>query len=228
MPWSGGFPDCMEAQDVAVFRIVIPPEMPSQYVLDDAERARAARFLREVDRIRFTASHRAVRQILGRLLGEPPERLQFETGQWGKPALAGCQFNLSHSGGLALLAVSHTLAVGADVEQWRADCPILDLAQRTFHPQEAAVVSETSQFFRFWSLKEAFMKLTGQGFHLPPDRFRISPDDPPRLLWSEHDAGPCSLHTLAIDAGYSAALAVGGEPRRMHLHTWKEDVACTT
>lgn len=99
-------------------------------------------------------SRRALRQILGLHLGLPAEELQFETGRYGKPRLAtpgaGLEFNLSHSGSLALVAAARR-EVGVDVERIRAKRPV--------------------DFYRRWADREARVKCLGIGLTgpVPPE-----------------------------------------------------------
>ena len=100
---------------------------------------------------------------------------EIRTGEYGKPcfpALPGFHFSLSHSGSMALCAVSDR-ALGCDIEQIRGDR--LRLAARFFHPQEyawlLALPEEERQegFFRLWTSKESFIKAIGRGLSLPLD-----------------------------------------------------------
>ena len=81
------------------------------------ERARAARFHFERDRARYLRGHAAVRHLLAAYAGQEPHALVFARGAHGKPALAGTalEFNLSHSEGCAVLAVTRGRRVGVDV-----------------------------------------------------------------------------------------------------------------
>lgn len=101
-------------------------------------------------------------------------------GPNGKPYLPDrpdLYFNISHSGSKVLCAVSGR-EVGCDVERVRE--AKLQVARRCFHPAEYETLMGCSDsaardrlFYRFWTLKESFMKVTGYGFQLPPDRFCI-------------------------------------------------------
>jgi len=85
-------------------------------LLSSEELARAARFYFEKDRDHFIVAHAMLRDVLSRYLGVGPRDIQFSIGSHGKPALAEpsplCDFNLSHSGELALLAVTRGQTVG--------------------------------------------------------------------------------------------------------------------
>ncbi|MFQ6018930.1 MAG: 4'-phosphopantetheinyl transferase family protein, partial [Kiloniellaceae bacterium] len=83
------------------------------------ERARAARYRRAENRIRFIAGRGTLRRLLGAYLRRDPRALAFGYGAWGKPVLiegGGLAFNLSHARDLALVAVARGCDVGVDVE----------------------------------------------------------------------------------------------------------------
>lgn len=118
----------------------------------------------------------AIREA-GFALGEP------EAGEYGKPAFpgSGFHFNLSHSGDWVLCAAAGH-EVGCDIERiGRAD---LSVAKRFFAPGEYAAILASPEeernvlFYRFWTLKESFVKATGFGLHLPLDGFEICPGEP--------------------------------------------------
>ena len=77
---------------------------------DDQERA--ARFLNPDDRDGFVAARGFLLTILGAYTKTAPDTLRLHYNPYGKPALYLCenqrniQFNLSHSGDWALLAVT--------------------------------------------------------------------------------------------------------------------------
>jgi 4'-phosphopantetheinyl transferase len=90
-------------------------------LLDEPERERAARIVREPARRRWMAARGVLRMLLGAYVGMEPSALRFAWGPSGKPKLAlpeasRLRFSLSHSGGLAVYALSEIGAVGVDVE----------------------------------------------------------------------------------------------------------------
>lgn len=143
-------------------------------ILSEDEKMRAARYRFEKDRRSFTLRRSLLRLILGRYLEIEPARLQFSYGHWGKPALAhprdgNLHFNLSHSDGVALYAVTHDGAVGVDIERVRVIQEARQIADRFFSPQEVAAWlslpgdEQPESFLRHWSRKEACLKATGRG-----------------------------------------------------------------
>lgn len=87
----------------------------------------------------------------------------------GKPFLLDYPdicFNFSHSGNVALCALSDQ-PVGADVEMIRKISP--SLVNYTMNDSEQEQINASSnptmQFLYFWTRKEALLKLTGEGIH---------------------------------------------------------------
>jgi 4'-phosphopantetheinyl transferase len=88
------------------------------------------------------------------------------------------QFNLSHSGERALLALGVGRPVGVDIEQHRALDP-LALARRFFSRDEIDALdrlggqARAEAFFRCWTRKEALIKAMGDGLSFPLDSFAV-------------------------------------------------------
>src|SRR5437773_10842015 len=91
-------------------------------LLDDAERAAAARFYHDIDRQQYIAAHALLRTMLFRCTGLSPSAWRFVTGAKGKPAVhpdiphPRLQFNLSHTRGAVACAVTLDHPIGIDVE----------------------------------------------------------------------------------------------------------------
>lgn len=144
---------------------------PLSLVLDDEERDRARRYVRPADALSYRVAHGALRMILGGHVGIAPQRLRFARGEHGKPLLrdGGPLFSLSHSGGLALVAVSADRDVGVDVEQIRPIPRAVSLAELFFTPEEARTIADQPPscrdllFMRSWTAMEATVKAEGTG-----------------------------------------------------------------
>ena len=144
-------------------------------LLSDDEVERAARFVFEHHRRRWIAARSSLRRVLGDCLNELPARLRFVLGKHGKPQLdrpwreSGIEFNLAHSGDVALIAVCPQRRVGVDVEQLRGGVAETRLAERYFSLREAAelrslpIEEQELAFFRCWTRKEAYLKAIGCG-----------------------------------------------------------------
>jgi 4'-phosphopantetheinyl transferase len=152
MIWSPPPADLvLEPEDVHIWRIALdqPSARLQHYaqLLAPDETARAQRFYFERDRRHFTVGRGALRMILGRYAGIAPSQLQFTYTSYGKPALSEAtggdtlRFNLSHSAGLALCAVTRSREVGVDIEGVREMDDLPQIARQFFSANENAVLS---------------------------------------------------------------------------------------
>ena len=155
-------------------------------------------------------------------LGEVP--MTFDYGTQGKPYFksSGVFFNLSHSGEYVLCALA-PYEVGCDVEKIT---PIdLNIARRFFFRSEYAdiaaqetVEARSELFFRYWTLKESFMKVTGLGMKLPLDAFEIVRAAEITVHQSV-DTRQYSFAEFDDLFGYRCALCAAGDCRGAVLHT---------
>ncbi len=222
--------------DVDVWRIELgrPDEavLRARRVLAADEQDRADRFHFAEGRAAYVVCRAAVRSILAGYLGADAASLVFETGPHGKPALAGgaLKFNVAHSGGLALCAVSPALELGVDIERRRPLDDLEQVARRYFSARENEMLwrlpADLRQrgFFNAWTRKEAYIKGRGLGLSMKLDQFDVSltPGEPAQLLASRepgYSADHWRLVELDAPAGYTAALALAGENWR--LQRWE-------
>ena len=108
------------------------------------------------------------------------EDLRMSCGPQGKPELAAhpdIHFNVSHSGSLAVCAVSDA-PVGVDVEHSRKI--LWGVVRRFFRPEEQEWLERSPDpdrdFTRLWTRKESFLKRSGEGLSRPMDSFCVLPD----------------------------------------------------
>jgi 4'-phosphopantetheinyl transferase len=222
-----------------------PPGGPSRALartLSSEESSRADRFRFPRDRDRFIVGRGLLRAILGRYLGMEPERIEFRYGPRGKPALStvpgveGLRFNLSHSQGLALFALTRDREIGVDLEFIRPLHEVEGIADRFFSPREVAEWralrgdQRRQAFFNCWTRKEAYLKATGDGLAVPLDGFDVSlaPGKPARLrsvAALPREASRWWLCELAPPAEWAAALAVEGGACRVRYGSWSGDAS---
>jgi 4'-phosphopantetheinyl transferase len=203
--------------------------------LSDEERQRAERFLHAHDRRRYTVAHAALRLLLARYTGVDIHALRFAAGPQGKPALAGAgapaiSFNLSHSGELALVAVSTPARLGVDVEQLRPIDDAGTIARSFFAAAEEAALAAVPPadrdraFLTCWTRKEAFIKALGGGLSIDLASFEVSfsRDHPAFLRIADAALAAQSWRMIHLEpaAGYvGAAVTDAGvsEIRLLHL-----------
>lgn len=208
---------------VAVVDLDVSPERLAELraAFSPREQHRYDSFAFDHLRRRWGAARGSLRVALSRALGCAPAEVAFEYGAHGKPRVAGSplRFNISHSGGRALIAMAR-FEVGADIElprPRRTD----DIARRFFAPGENARLFalegpvRADAFFRLWTCKEAFLKVTGEGLSRSTRSFEIDPGPPARLLWATgipDAAERYSVHPLEVGEPYRAAV-VAESPR---------------
>jgi 4'-phosphopantetheinyl transferase len=208
-------------------------------ILDQEERARAAQFSFDRDRMRFIQAHGMVRQILAGYSDEDATTLTLARNKYGKPYLIprtngpNLQFSVSHSGDCCVLAVRLDHAVGIDVEQLRDLPEGIDIAQRYFTPAESKLLgglrgtARRDAFFALWTHKEAIVK--GFGVSLPANLGRVEFDfdtvGSPRLIaWGGDRSVAQSWSILRLDPapGYIGAVASVHPIRSLTSRDWND------
>jgi len=211
------------------------PDLLAQYarLLCPDEQARRVRYLIERVRHEFVVTRALVRTVLSKYTGVDPVQWRFTTNAYGKPDAVGpawaepLRFNLSHTRGLIVCAVTRLEEIGVDVENITRQSTGPDLARRYFSAQEVAdllklpLPRQQEVFFDYWTLKEAYIKARGKGLAIPLDEFsfdlasrdsvRISfspqlSDDP--STWRFAQFSPTSEHRVAL----AVRVRTGDEP----------------
>ena len=220
--------------EVAVWRVELDPdnrEAEMRAVLSAEESERLRRLDRtEVGR-RWLVSRAALRELLAAELGVEPAAVRLQLGEHGRPRLdpaahpGGLEFNLSHSGELALIAVAHRLRIGIDVERLRPGRDPLRVANRYFSPAEVAAVraipaaDRPEAFLRYWTAKEALAKGLGLGLQAPSGELELVRQPGGALA----PVGKPEWRLIEIDdlpGGYRGTLAVAGGEARIVSRDW--------
>lgn len=208
-------PPALRPGHVHVWRAELSPTPAARAALSRDDLERADRFHFDRDRDRFIASRGIQRQVLSQYVGIAPHKLKFEAGPFGKPALPGdttLRFNLSHSGNLMLLALTHAREIGVDVEEMKQNVPFETLADHYFDPEDAwdlrlLPASERAwKFYDVWTCTEAQLKASGIGLAQGP---------------TVTDADRWSLLKFKPAEGYAAAVAVEGGDFQLECWSWQ-------
>ncbi len=171
---------------------------PEEADLPPQDLQRAEGFLRAEATAHWLAARGALRRVLSEYLGEPPAAIEIEEGENGKPQLVdgGLEFNLSHSGDFALIAVSREGPVGVDVERIVPGRNPLALAERALGEEDVARVRDASAaerdavFYDCWVRHEAKAKCLGTGLTAPIPNVSLT------------------VEGLDVAPGYAAAVAI--------------------
>jgi len=159
---------------IFVFRLPPRPSgdelMNAWSILSDKEKTRATQFKRETDKNRFIFSRVFLRKILSRFVKGLPAGLVFGNNKYGRPFLIkprqnNFDFNLSHSGEWAAVAINAG-QVGIDIEKIAPTDQLV--AQNYFSAEELDYLRWSKKrkpeaFYEIWTLKESLVKAMGQG-----------------------------------------------------------------
>ena len=163
------------------------------------------------------------RRVLAHYCQLAADDISFRYGEHGKPELDQlepfCQFNISHSGGWIVCAVTDTAPVGVDIEDLERAPQVMKLARRFFHPAEAEMLEslpESEQkdcFFDLWTLKEAGSKIHGHALAptLQQREFELvsAPASQPRASIRSLPSGGEVAFRCLLDPVPSQRLALG-------------------
>lgn len=154
-------------------------ELLAEWLLEaDESKRREISLMRQADkrRLRIAADH-LCRTAAAEALGLSPAEVKFGKNEHGKPITDGMEFNLSHSGDIAVCAVSDK-PIGIDIEALREIRP--DAAKRFASAEELEYIgSDPRRLFEIWTLKEAYFKCvgTGIGSDIKSVTFTVDGDD---------------------------------------------------
>jgi 4'-phosphopantetheinyl transferase len=194
------------------------------------EVSRADRFHFTKDRNHYIVARGLLRKLLATYLDLSASELRFAYAEKGKPSLEKSQrsslnFNLAHSGGLALYAFSLGREIGVDLEFIREDLADKKIAERFFSAHEIEALKTVppdfrkQAFFNCWTRKEAYIKARGEGLSMPLDEFDVSlvPGEAAALLRNHKEPAEVSrwsMQSVAVPDGYVAALVASGDDWR--------------
>lgn len=213
LPLPQTVPDGVEVWSLAL-DLQAPLSPADLAVFDASERERIACLHFHKDRVRAVATRAALRRLLAGRLMTVPEALHFSVNEYGKPALqgeAGIEFNVSHAGCFAMIALSNNGRIGVDIEYQHEEIDANNLSRYILSPLEYRPAGMTQvEFIRHWVAKESVLKALGLGISEHLQSVSILPDgnadyqvicDYPE--WPELKVWP-----IEAPANYSAALAM--------------------
>ncbi|MDX2205396.1 MAG: 4'-phosphopantetheinyl transferase superfamily protein [Hyphomicrobiaceae bacterium] len=198
-------------------------------MLSRAERARARGFRSPQAGLQFVAGRFLARSSLSLYRSVPPRAWRFKLNDHGRPEVDwpraghGLSFNISHTNGLAAVAVTSGCEIGLDVERIDRCVDFAGVAASVFTPRETDDVllrepdGVAERFFDLWTLKEAYIKARGLGFSLSPASFEVPRGDAGIALRCMPECDPSpgrwQFH-LSTHDGVRMAVAVGSRSVR--------------
>ncbi|CAH0992749.1 hypothetical protein SIN8267_02886 [Sinobacterium norvegicum] len=149
-----------------------------------------------------------VRYVLSQYEQTPEEGWCFSSTAEGKPHIdypayylgRRLSFNVSHTAGMIVCAVTVGQAVGCDVEWLARKNSLQAIAEKYFSPQEQAALFrlpeplQRRRFFDLWTLKESYVKACGQGLSMGLDSISFT------IAESENQHVNCNVDMAAVTA----------------------------
>ena len=192
-------------------------------LLSADEHARALRFGTDALRRRWIVGRASLRMLLAGVLGLPPSEVALTRGRRGRPELAaadGLDFNVSHTRGVALVAIADRLPpsarIGIDIEHRDRAVNADGLARKFMtagerrHLDALPDEERRRRFLRLWTCKEAMSKATGDALSAPFRTLDIAVEGSVALVGGSGPYAPAdwTLYPIGLSAGFLATLAV--------------------
>lgn len=218
------FPKLSSNDDVIVVSLLLSGSKTAMKKMEEClspeEMARASRYRFDKDRRAFIAGRALLRICLAHYLGGNPRSVTFEYSSEGKPQLSSAHvvqvhFNLSHTEGLAAVAISRGGRLGIDVEQTARGVDELEIAEKYFSTAETERLRALSEgerrlaFLDYWVRKEAYAKATGRGLSDVLERPHKHQNDDPCFTFLP----------LSFEGDYVGVVAAEGDAHLAeHIH----------
>src|SRR5215468_3981131 len=185
----GARPLVCNTDEVHVWRVALDGEELNALtsLLSSDEYDQSLGFRSPTLRCRWVTAHAALRIILAAYTQIAPQALLFTTEPAGKPKLVtpGPSFNLTHSEGLAFIAITAGGLVGIDAEIVHPEFPWEGVGQTFFAGEEIRAIFQLAPelraraFYACWTRKEAYLKALGCGLQVfQKFQVAVGPEEP--------------------------------------------------
>jgi 4'-phosphopantetheinyl transferase len=189
-------------------------------ILTAPEQERAARIRVGLARSEFVIGRGFLRRLLAAATGIAPREVPIEFGGWGKPqcaaAIHGPDFNVAHSRGVILIALSSGGPIGIDAEWINPNVELLDVARASFGSADVARIEKAEEgearlraFYRSWTRREAIAKADGRGLAYLPPLFEVAKSAGDTVVELREETGRTEyiVRELAVGENFAAAVA---------------------
>ena len=220
----------LEPNEIQIWRLTLTdaadaPEV-CRKILSREEQARADRRLPGRVRNEFVYGRACLRILLSRNLGTSASSVSIASNQHGKPHLSEdpvLAFNVSHTHGVVLIALSRQGSIGIDVEYMNPLTEVMELAPMVFSSNGMdclrSVNTEAGRrylFYQTWARKEAIVKADGRGLSLPLTSFDL-PDEPASNMPVQADGKLYYLNDIGAGEEYRSAVAAESHNCRISM-----------
>lgn len=211
-------------------------------ILSIDEINRAARYHCQQQRYSFIVRRGLLRVILSKYLSIHSKNLRFIYSKFGRPSLdfkfneMGLIFNISHSNGFAIYAITRGRKVGIDIEFLTNSFFYEGIIDQILSPKEMRLYFALQPnirlraFYESWTSKEAYLKATGCGLSTALNQVEVFFElNDPKIIMNSQSIDPnrnqiWSLSKLGSLHGYAAALVVGGDDCEISNYYWLNNI----
>lgn len=211
--------------------IEMPLSLPLS-MLSIQEQQKAHQFYLESSRKKYILRRFFFRKILGFYCQVEPQSIDFTYDLYQKPCLKehsyDIQFNTSHSGDVAILALNKNHPIGVDIECLKSFRGMSDIIDHFFSAKEKAYLASISvekkreTFYRIWTAKEAFLKATGEGLSDALHDIEVSFEniETPKIVKTnaKNNTFNSSLNSFCLhhkERSYVTAIVSEGQPQKI-------------
>lgn len=179
------------------------PQSSQQRILDTKGQIKARQRL---------ISEILIRSLAAESTSAKARDIQIERDKFGKPFIVGLKdfhYNYSHSRDWLACAISDQ-PVGIDIEMLREIS--IGLAKRYFTDKEYSYItsapaeSQLQRFYQLWGMKEAYVKMLGQGLRIELNTFSICIGDHDIFVESQDTDTSCFFQQINILENYMVSL----------------------
>jgi 4'-phosphopantetheinyl transferase len=220
---------------------ITDPGLLAQYetLLSDQEQSRLTHFNYDHHRHLYLITRALVRTSLSEYADVKPANWQFGKNRYGKPFIsqpstsAVLKFNISHTAGLVICAITRDSEIGVDVEdRQRSTRSAFSSLFSYFSAEEITelealpAAEQKHRFFEHWTLKEAYIKARGAGFAIPLNQFGFHFKDEKIAAFRTHPdlndpPDNWQFWQTPFDDRYEIALALGSNNSGIKLTMMK-------
>lgn len=148
-------------------------------ILNYEELKRYKSFINKNSQTQYLISRALLYSTLSKYTAIPPDDIVLSYNKYGKPYLneimnaQDLKFNLSHSNGIAVCALTAKREIGIDIEKIRFIKNIKSIIKKFFTADEVKIFTAfpekfyDERFVEYWTLKEAYLKALGYGLYMP-------------------------------------------------------------
>jgi len=170
-------------------------------MLGEKERQSVERTRKEKNKIEKILGWAMCRMEASSRYGVHPAEIRIDFHDKGKPFFPDFpdfKFNITHGGGIVAVAFCEHHEVGIDVESiTRKVNPMI--AERYFTPAEADFLQKkplqqrSHAFLRLWTIKEAYLKMTGDGLSKPLNSFEVQHHEDEIRIYEDGKMQDCTV-----------------------------------